>query len=57
MVRGTFSDESSKPRVQLIFADDNLTVHPGDLWVDIKTTGLDGEGDVSFKNGKNPSPL
>ena len=57
MVRGTFSQESSKPRVQLIFADDNLTVHPGDLWVDIKTTGLDGEGEVSFKNGKKPLKL
>jgi len=57
MVRGTFSEDSSKPRVQLIFADDNLTLHPGDLWVDIKTTGLDGEGDVSFKNGKKPLKL
>ena len=57
MVRGTFSQESSKPRVQLIFADDNLTVHPGDLWSDIKTTGLDGEGEVSFKNGKKPLKL
>jgi adenine-specific DNA-methyltransferase len=57
MVRGTFSEDSSKPRVQLIFADDNLSLHPGDLWVDIKTTGLDGEGDVSFKNGKKPLKL
>jgi adenine-specific DNA-methyltransferase len=57
MVRSNFSTESSKPRVQLIFADDNLTVHPGDMWVDIKTTGLDGEGDVSFKNGKKPLKL
>ena len=57
MVRSNFSTDSSKPRVQLIFADDNLTVHPGDMWVDIKTTGLDGEGDVSFKNGKKPLKL
>ena len=57
MVRSNYSTESSKPRVQLIFADDNLTVHPGDMWVDIKTTGLDGEGDVSFKNGKKPLKL
>jgi adenine-specific DNA-methyltransferase len=57
MVKSGFSLESSKPRVQLIFADDNLTVHPGDMWIDIKTTGLDGEGDVSFKNGKKPLKL
>jgi adenine-specific DNA-methyltransferase len=57
MVRGTFSEASAKPRVQLIFADDNLTVHPGDLWVDFKTTGLDGEGSVDFKNGKKPEAL
>lgn len=52
-VRSDFSDSSSKPR-QLIFADDNALVHPGDIWTDIKTTGLHGEGGVSFKNGKKP---
>jgi adenine-specific DNA-methyltransferase len=57
MVRGTFSETSTKPRVQLIFADDNLTVHAGDLWSDLKTTGLDGEGGVDFKNGKKPEAL
>ncbi|MCR8914242.1 site-specific DNA-methyltransferase [Marinobacter panjinensis] len=56
-VRSNFSESSSKPRVQLIFADDNSTVHPGDMWLDIKTTGLDGEGGVSFKNGKKPLKL
>jgi adenine-specific DNA-methyltransferase len=56
-VRATYSMESSKPRVQLIFAEDNLTVHPGDLWTDIKTTGLDGEGGVDFKNGKKPEQV
>lgn len=56
-VRSDFSEASSKPRVQLIFADDNALVHPGDLWTDIKTTGLDGEGGVSFKNGKKPLKL
>lgn len=57
MVRSTFSETSAKPRVQLIFADDNLEVHPGDLWTDFKTTGLDGEGGVDFKNGKKPEAL
>ncbi len=56
-VRSGFSEESSKPRVQLIFADENLAVHPGDLWTDFKTTGLDGEGGVDFKNGKKPEGL
>ncbi|WP_270445665.1 site-specific DNA-methyltransferase [Fusobacterium varium] len=56
-VRGNYSNESSKPRLQLIFAEDNLTQHPGDIWTDIKTTGLDNEGGVPFKNGKKPIKL
>lgn len=57
MVRATYSAESKKPRVQLIFAEDNLTTHPGDLWTDIRTTGLEAEGGVEFKNGKKPEQL
>ncbi|GAA74697.1 adenine-specific DNA-methyltransferase [Pseudoalteromonas sp. BSi20480] len=56
-VRGSYSEDSSKPRLQMLFADDNLTIHPGDFWYDIKTTGLDAEGGVSFKNGKKPLKL
>lgn len=56
-VRGNYSKESNKPRLQLIFAEDNLTQHPGDIWTDIKTTGLDNEGGVPFKNGKKPIKL
>jgi len=56
-VKSTFSEDSKKPRVQMIFAEDNLTQHLGDFWSDIKTTGLDGEGGVSFKNGKKPLKL
>jgi adenine-specific DNA-methyltransferase len=56
-VRGGYNHESSKPRLQMLFADENLSVHPGDFWSDIKTTGLDGEGGVSFKNGKKPIKL
>ena len=41
----------------MLFADDYLTVHPGDFWSDIKTTGLDNEGGVPFKNGKKPLKL
>ncbi len=55
--RATFSEDSKKPRVQMIFAEDNLTQHPGDFWSDIKTTGLDNEGNVDFKNGKKPMKL
>jgi adenine-specific DNA-methyltransferase len=47
----------STPRVKLLFADDYLTVHPGDFWSDIKTTGLDNEGYVEFLNGKKPLKL
>ncbi len=56
-VRNNYSTESKKPRLQLIFAEDNLTVHPGDLWTDFRTTGLEAEGQVSFKNGKKPEAL
>lgn len=56
-VRNTFTEEAKKPRVQMIFAEDNLTQHPGDFWSDIKTTGLDNEGNVDFKNGKKPIKL
>lgn len=56
LVRGDFSDAKA-PRVQLLFADDNLSVHPGDFWSDIVTTGLEAEGGVEFKNGKKPEAL
>ncbi|MGZ8547130.1 MAG: site-specific DNA-methyltransferase [Sulfuricurvum sp.] len=56
-VKSDFLESSSKPRVQIIFAKDNLTQHPGDFWSDIKTTGLDNEGGVDFKNGKKPIKL
>jgi adenine-specific DNA-methyltransferase len=56
-IRATFNPDSKKPRVQLIFAKDNLSSHPGDFWSDIKTTGLEAEGGVGFKNGKKPLKL
>jgi adenine-specific DNA-methyltransferase len=34
-----------------------MTVHPGDFWQDIKTTGLGDEGGVDFTNGKKPEAL
>lgn len=49
---------SKQPRVQIVFADDNLMQNPGDLWIDIKTTGGVGqEGGVLFANSKKPEKL
>lgn len=56
LIKGDYSLEQRKPRVQVLFADRYLTVNPGDFWGDIKTTGLDNEG-VDFKNGKKPEML
>lgn len=57
LVRADYSRDSKSPRVQFIFAEDNLKFHPGDFWSDIKTTGLEAEGGVEFKNGKKPLQL
>lgn len=49
---------AKQPRVQIIFADENLMRNPGDFWQDIKTTGGVGqEGGVLFPNGKKPERL
>ncbi|MFA5794677.1 MAG: site-specific DNA-methyltransferase [Candidatus Brocadiia bacterium] len=57
IVKADYPENSKKPRVQILFADDYLNVHPGDLWTDIKTTGLEAEGGIDFKNGKKPLQL
>ena len=57
LVKGDYGEQSKSPRVQCLFANDNLTVHPGDIWTDINTTGLEAEGGVEFKNGKKPEAL
>lgn len=57
IVKGDFDESSRQPRVQMLFADTNLSTHPGDLWTDIATTGLEAEGGVEFKNGKKPEAL
>lgn len=56
-IKGQFNEETSLPRSKLLFADEYLQVHAGDFWNDIKTTGLDNEGNVDFKNGKKPEKL
>ncbi len=57
LIKGNFNDETNLPRCKVLFAEDYLTTHPGDLWTDIKTTGLDNEGVVEFPNGKKPEAL
>ena len=57
IIKGDFNTETKLSRCKLLFADQYLTIHPGDLWTDIKTTGLDNEGGVEFKNSKKPERL
>lgn len=56
-IKGDYDQSVRTPRIKLLIADDYLTVHPGDFWQDIKTTGLDNEGGVDFKKGKKPEAL
>lgn len=57
LVKSGYDLMSKKPRLQLLFADDYLEQNPGDFWSHIKTTGLDNEGGVPYKNGKKPQKL
>ncbi len=57
IIRNRFDDVSKKPRLQVLFANNYLDYNPGDFWSDIKTTGLDNEGEVPYKNGKKPIAL
>ena len=54
IIKNGYDSEIDIPRIKVLFADDYLTVNPCDFWQDIKTTGLDNEGFVDFKNGKKP---
>ena len=56
-IKADYDPKVDIPRIKMLFADDYLTVHPGDFWQDIKTTGLDNEGGVDFKKGKKPEAL
>lgn len=55
--RGLLYLARSKNSATVLLADDNLMIHPGDLWTDIKTTSLSSEGGVTFRNGKKPLAL
>jgi adenine-specific DNA-methyltransferase len=56
-ITSNYDESMSDPRIKLLFADDYLTIHPGDIWTDIKTTGLENEGGIVFKKGKKPDIL
>ncbi len=53
-----FNQETKTPRIQVIFADSNISKNPCDFWQDIKTTGgIAEEGGVKYNNGKKPLKL
>lgn len=54
IIRNPLDNASKKPRLQVLFASNYLEYNPGDFWEDVKTTGLDNEGGVPYKNGKKP---
>ncbi|MBB5219066.1 site-specific DNA-methyltransferase [Treponema rectale] len=56
-IKGDYSSDVESPRIKILFADDYLTFNPCDFYYDIKTTGLDNEGYVPFRNGKKPIKL
>lgn len=57
LVKGEFNHETELPRCKLLFADLYLEVNPWDFWQDIKTTWLDNEWSIVFKNWKKPERL
>lgn len=57
LIKNHYNQETRDPNIKLIFAIDYLFVNPCDLWVDIKTTRVDIEGDVEFINGKKPEKI
>jgi len=57
VVKTDFNRNAQSPDVIVLFADDNLHIHPGDIWSDISTTGIAKEGGVPFQNGKKPLSL
>ena len=57
LIKSDYDTAVKTPRIKILFADDYLVVHPGDFWADIKTTGLDNEGNVDMKKSKKPERL
>lgn len=56
-IKNHYNKNTPDPNIKLIFSIDYLFVNPCDLWTDLKTTRVDIEGDVEFKNGKKPERL
>lgn len=57
LLKNLHGNTSKKPRIQILIAEKYLETNPGDFWSDIKTTGLDNEGGIAFKNAKKPEQL
>lgn len=58
LYKNNFNRDSKSPRIQILFADENLETNCGDFWSDIKTTGgIGAEGGIIFPNGKKPLKL
>ena len=57
IIKSDYSDGSTSPRVQVLFAEDYLETNICDLWTDFNTTGLEAEGGVELKSGKKPEQL
>lgn len=56
-VTKNYNINTKDPNLKYIFASDYLLKNPCDFWEDIKTTRVDLEGGVLFKNGKKPEKL
>jgi len=53
-----FNRNTKQPRLQVIFADENIWKNPCDFWQDIKTTGaIANERGVQLSDGKKPEKL
>ncbi len=54
----TDKDFGKDTRVEIIFADNNLNEHVGDIWTDISTSGgFSDEGGIKFPTAKKPEKL
>ena len=58
LFKRNFNQDTKSPRIQILFADQNIDQKAGDFWSDIKTTGgVGAEGGIIFPNGKKPLKL
>lgn len=58
LFKRNFNKGTKSPRIQILFADQNIDQKAGDFWSDIKTTGgVGAEGGIIFPNGKKPLKL